>query len=134
MQAGFDDMTDAEGPDRAGRAVGRRQWLFRDVNERIEGLAERLDLSDAIPILCECGSMSCNERIELTRTEYELLRLHPTRFAVVAGHDIPAVERVVEENERFAIVEKFGEGAAAAIERDPRRGARGDDGCDTVET
>ena len=128
MQPGFDDIAGTEERDRAARSVGRRQSLFREVNERIEGLAERLDLSDAMPILCECGSMSCNEGIELTRTEYELLRLHPTRFAVVAGHDIPAVERVVEENERFVIVEKFGEGAAAAIEHDPRRGTRTDDG------
>jgi hypothetical protein len=40
---------------------------------------------------------------------------------VLRGHDIPEVERVVEENERFVVVEKFGESAVVAINLDPRR-------------
>ena len=53
--------------------------------------------------------------------EYEKLRRIPTHFAVLRGHDIPEVERVVEENERFVVVEKFGESAVVAINLDPRR-------------
>jgi hypothetical protein len=123
------------GQDDAPGAAGRRQTLFREVNEQIECLAESL-LLEAIPMLCECGMTDCKERIELTRAEYELLRLHPARFAVLAGHDIPAVERVVEENERFVVVEKLDESAAAAIEHDPRRRRRTGDGearFDSVE-
>jgi hypothetical protein len=101
--------------------IGRRQSLFRNVNEHIDELAENFDLLDQVPIICECASTECNEQIELTQAEYENLRRIPTHFAVLPGHDIPDVERVVEQNERFVTVEKFGESALAAIKLDPRR-------------
>jgi hypothetical protein len=101
--------------------IGRRQSLFRDVNEHIGELTENFDLLDQVPIICECASTGCNEQIELTQAEYENLRRIPTHFAVLPGHDIPDVERVVEQNERFVTVEKFGESALAAIKLDPRR-------------
>jgi hypothetical protein len=103
------------------RQIGRHQSLFREVNERIDELAETFELRDEVPILCECGTPDCNERIVLTRAEYEDLRRIPTHFAVLPGHDIPAVERIVEQNERFVVVEKFGESAKAAIRVAPRR-------------
>ena len=101
--------------------IGRRQSLFREVNEQIERLAENFDLLEQVPIICECASTECNGQIELTQAEYENLRRVPTHFAVLPGHDIPDVERVVEQNERFITVEKFGESALAAINLDPRR-------------
>jgi hypothetical protein len=113
-------MTQPKDPEQA-LEIGRRQSLFREVNEQIDQLAEGFDLLDQIPIVCECASTSCNERIELTEAEYENLRLIPTHFAVLRGHEIPGVERVVEQNERFVTVEKFGESALAAIKLDPRR-------------
>lgn len=116
-------MAHQEVSDKQADAIGRHQSLFREVNERIEELAESFDLRDAVPILCECGNTDCNERIVLTEAEYDKLRRIPTHFAVLRGHDIPAVERVVEQNERFVVVEKFGESAKAAIRLDPRRRA-----------
>jgi hypothetical protein len=101
--------------------IGRRQSLFRDVNEHIGELTENFDLLDQVPIICECASTECNKQIALTQAEYENLRRIPTHFAVLPGHDIPDVERVVEQNERFVTVEKFGESALAAIKLDPRR-------------
>jgi len=109
-----------EGTDRE-QEIGRRQSLFRELNERIEELAGSFDLLEALPIVCECGSTSCDDRIEMTVSEYEKLRSDPTHFAVMSGHDIPHVERVVEENERYVVVEKFGASAAEAIQLDPRR-------------
>jgi hypothetical protein len=107
--------------DQQAHEIGRHQSLFREVNERIEELAESLELRDEVPILCECGTPGCNERIVLTEAEYDDLRRIPTHFAVLPGHDIAAVERVVEQNERFVVVEKFGESAKTAIRLDPRR-------------
>src|SRR5437016_14174953 len=104
--------------------IGRRQSMFREVNEKIEAVAADLDLLDEIPIFCECGSANCHEHIALTETEYERPRRFPTHFAVLPGHDLPAVERVVEKNDRYLVVEKFGESAIAAIKLDPRRRAR----------
>jgi hypothetical protein len=117
-------MSHQEIADQQALEIGRRQSLFREVNERIEDLAEKFELRDEVQILCECGSTDCNERIVLTENEYETLRRIPTHFAVLPGHDIPTVERVVEQNERFVVVEKFGESAKAAVRLDPRRRSR----------
>jgi hypothetical protein len=103
------------------REIGRHQALFREVNERIEELAETFDLKDELTILCECGSGRCAERIALREDEYERLRRIPTHFAVRPGHETPAVERVVERHDAFVVVEKFGGSAGAAIRLDPRR-------------
>jgi len=112
---------DAGVPDQQAREIGRRQSLFREVNERIDELAETFELRDEVPILCECGNTECSERIMLTQAEYEAIRRIPTHFAVLHGHDIPAVERIAEQNERYVVVEKFGESAVTAIKLDPRR-------------
>jgi hypothetical protein len=114
-------MAHQEASERQARKIGRHQSLFREVNERIDELAETFDLRDEVPILCECGIADCNERIVLTQAEYDNLRRVATHFAVLPGHDIPDVERVVEENDRFVVVEKFGESAIVAIKLDPRR-------------
>ena len=62
------------------------------------------------------------DRVELTLREYEEVRSHATRFFIVPGHEVTAVERVVEQNPRFAVVEKLDRGAEVAEQRDPRRG------------
>jgi len=107
--------------DQRAREVGRHQALFREVNERIEELAESFDLKDELTILCECGLSHCDERIALREDQYEQLRRAPTHFAVRPGHEIPDVERVIERHDEFVVVEKFGESAKAAIRLDPRR-------------
>ena len=107
--------------DRRAGEIGRQQALYREVNERIEELAETFDLKDELTILCECGSGRCEERIALHGDEYERLRRVPTHFAVRPGHEIPDVERVVERHDGFVVVEKFGDSAKAAIRLDPRR-------------
>jgi SpoU rRNA methylase family enzyme len=112
-----------EQSDQQAHEIGRRQSLFREVNERIDELAGDFDLQDEMKILCECASDQCTERIAMTEEEYENLRRIPTHFAVLAGHEITAVERVVEKNDRYIVVEKLGESAAAAIKLDPRRRA-----------
>jgi hypothetical protein len=110
--------------DQRAREVGRHQALFREVNERIEALAETFDLEDELTILCECGSGQCDERVALREDEYEKLRRIPTHFAVRPGHEMPDFERVVERHDGFVVVEKFGESAKAAIRLDPRRRVR----------
>lgn len=104
-----------------GRRLGKHEAVFREVNERIEEISSDFDVVAAIPLLCECAEVDCTERIELTRAEYERLRAEATHFAVVPGHEIPSIERVVEVNDRYVVVEKFGESAVAAVKLDPRR-------------
>ena len=113
--------------DDQGRRVGINETLFRDVNERVRDLEEGFGSPGGLlHFVCECGDAECTERVLLTKEEYESVRAHSNRFAIVRGHDIPAVERVVQETDRFVVVEKLaGPASRIAEERDPR--AAGDD-------
>jgi hypothetical protein len=108
--------------DERQRRMGLNETLFREVNERVkavsEGFAEPAEMAEFV---CECGDDSCAARIRLTLAEYERIRSSPIRFAIVHGHELPEVERVVEENERYTVVEKLRGGPAELAEaHDPR--------------
>ena len=101
--------------------VGKNESLFREVNERIREINHDLHADERSDFLCECGSDECTLPISLTLVEYEQVRRVPTHFAIVPGHEVIDVERVVSQTERYAIVEKDAPVAARiAIERDPR--------------
>jgi hypothetical protein len=68
----------------------------------------------------ERADPSCVETVELSLGEYETIRTSPVRFPVKPGHDYPEFERVVDENDRYAVVEKFGEAAEVVRRLDPR--------------
>ena len=78
--------------------AARNQSLYREVNERIEDLNKRFDaaLSAGATWVCECADSRCSEPMELTMGEYEELRSHPNRFAVLPGHVLEKVEHVVD--------------------------------------
>jgi hypothetical protein len=107
------------------RRIGENEILFREVNERVEALNEAFNtLTDRVSIVCECGQLSCVDRISMTLPEYEALRADPTTFAVVRGHEVPDVETVVAEGEGYSVVMKHaGAAAQLAAEEDPRSGA-----------
>jgi hypothetical protein len=102
--------------------LGQNEAVYREVNERVLGINERFGIdAERVSFICECGRLACTERIELTVEEYEAVRSSPVRFALVPGHDDPDVETVVEQNERFAVVEKhLGGPAELAAAEDPR--------------
>jgi hypothetical protein len=102
--------------------LARNQVLFREVNER---LAEVADARSTVPteFCCECSRIDCDEMLALDRGEYEEVRSSSNLFVVAPGHETPEVERNVEENARFTLVEKT-IGAQLAIDSDPRKRAR----------
>jgi hypothetical protein len=69
--------------------------------------------------LCECGNLDCVEEIPLTDAEYTRVRSNPATFAVVPGHSLEDVETIVEETDRFQIVEKHPREAAIARATEP---------------
>jgi hypothetical protein len=101
-----------------------RQTLFREVNERIEELAEEFGAGTGpISLLCECANSGCLERIEISAADYKQVRRFPTRFLVKQGHLDRQTERIVRETSRYDIVEKTGPDATEAVRLDPRRAA-----------
>jgi hypothetical protein len=98
------------------RMAGRNQSLFRDVNERIRRVSSQMIPTETVGFLCECADTGCVETMQLTLAEYEVIRLNPKRFPIVAGHEWPDVERVVQRNDRYEIVEKVGQAAEIAVQ------------------
>lgn len=97
----------------------KTQSLFREVNERIEEITQANETNGEV--LCECADRECTATIPLTVDEYEAVRLFPTHFFVVPGHVNRRIERVIGENGRYAVVEKFDEAGVTAVKLDPRR-------------
>jgi hypothetical protein len=108
----------ADGHD--AKSAATSQAVHRRVNEAIErgrwpGEERRLVFR------CECGRAGCTEMVQLTPEEYESVRSDPRRFIVLAGHEAPGTEDVIEAGEGYLVVEKRGEAARLAESTDPRR-------------
>jgi len=88
--------------------AARNQVLFREVNERIAELTTLDRVRDMHLLICECSDEACAESLEVALAEYEAVRAHSDRFVVARGHELLAIERVVDANPRFVVVEKFG--------------------------
>jgi hypothetical protein len=101
--------------------IARNEATFRRINEDIERGRDTEDDATLIGFICECGQIDCSRLIELTPAEYEHVRSDPCRFAIVNGHEIPAVESVIERHDRYAVVSKrSGDGGEVAKATDPR--------------
>lgn len=105
---------------RAEDRLGRNEAVFRDVNERIEKGLWPGEPDGPVAFRCECASLGCNMLIELPINAYERVRADPRHFLVLPGHEIPAIERIVERHAEYVVVEKSGEAAEAARATDPR--------------
>jgi hypothetical protein len=102
--------------------AAKNQSLFRQVNERVEDIAQSFDLDmQHLDFICECAHTDCVERLELSVGEYEAVRSAPTHFAVAGGHEIADVETVVERTSRYVVVAKLGVGGELANKLDPRQ-------------
>ena len=102
--------------------IGLNEAVFREVNERIEGLAETFQLKgEPLDLVCECGDATCVQRLSMTHDEYEELRSDPRQFAVHPGHEIPDVESVVARKKGYDVVAKDrGTPERVAEETNPR--------------
>ena len=107
------------GVDRVERAA-TSESLFRDVNEQIERLGDLALHGNRFAAVCECSDPGCFQSVEVSRREYEAVRAHADRFVVAVGHELLEIERVVDRDERFVVVEKVGAAAAIVRELDPR--------------
>jgi hypothetical protein len=108
--------------DERGKRIGQNEVVFREVNERLRELGEGFSLvSDEAEFVCECGNGACAERVYMSLAEYESIRSNPKRFLIMPGHETPEFEKVIEETDRYLVVEKLPGGPAGmAIRDDPR--------------
>lgn len=102
------------------KRLARNESLYREVNERISEVNAVFDVDGRADYLCECGRPDCTDTMSLTHGEYERVRTVPTHFFVKPGHEDPSVERVVQQNDGYLVVQKLGEAAEEAASSDPR--------------
>jgi hypothetical protein len=104
--------------------LGANEALFREVNERVAEVAERFVADEShnlINFSCECGDKACAEQIPMTAGDYEAVRADATHFAVVPGHEVPDIERVIARHSNYFVVEKQDPDAEeVARDTDPR--------------
>ena len=99
--------------DRVRRAENEN--TFRLINENVVSLAGE---EEALDFVCECSRLDCTERIRLAVDAYRRLRQVPEWFVVKRGHEQLDIERVVEEEREYLIVEKIGEAGDVARRAD----------------
>lgn len=90
------------------RRLVENEVIFRQINKDVDGFLHDVGVENLLtaPFYCECSNLDCHERIELSPAEYERVHKDPKRFIVVRGHEVPAIERVVEQHDVFNVVEK----------------------------
>jgi hypothetical protein len=109
--------------ERTPEQIARTEALFRNVNEEIKDASGRFE-AEVGEFVCECGDPTCTEHVEVPLEEYDDVRRHSTRFVVQHGHVTGRVERIVQRNHRYTVVEKVDRVVAAIVKRlDPRANA-----------
>ena len=96
--------------------LAKNEAHFRKVNERLKEIS--IPWAKTTDYLCECSAPSCIETIELTRTSTNG-SVPADDVLLLPGHERPDLERVVQENDRFVLVEKV-VAVEEIVEADPR--------------
>jgi hypothetical protein len=103
--------------------LANNEVLFRDINERIAGVAAPQGIpgdDHVYEFLCECSNVACDLRLPLTLAVYEDVRKEPTQFIVAPGHELPEIEIVLSRSTGYQVVRKQGDAAELVAEKDPR--------------
>src|SRR5947208_5225438 len=89
-------------PSRSER-LAANEVRFREINEAAQPQRETQGQGRFV---CECADRSCTAWIEVPLPEYSAIRANPRRFVVAPTHEMPDVERIVERQEGYFVVEK----------------------------
>jgi hypothetical protein len=101
--------------------IAKNESITRDINEGIEEAMTSMSPEGYVRLLCECGQLTCERVIAISLAEYEDVRRDGRRFVVVKEHVIPDVEDIVDETERYVVVQKRdGTPSDVAEASDPR--------------
>lgn len=87
--------------------MARTESAFREVNEAIKKTAERFEADEA-GFVCECADPACAEPVTAGLDDYDAVRSDATRFLIAPGHEVRPLERVVERNDEYEVIEKLG--------------------------
>ncbi|MGI9184130.1 MAG: hypothetical protein ACR2GZ_04065 [Solirubrobacteraceae bacterium] len=106
--------------DQLQRRLAANETVFREVNEGIERGQWPGEDAEPVRFRCECARLGCNLLLEMTLVEYEQVRSHPRRFLMIDGHQVPELEKVVQREPGYLVVQKLDEAGEQAEATDPR--------------
>jgi hypothetical protein len=95
------------------RRMRENEELMEELNRRMERMLEEIrededtDADAPIAFLCECSHLDCRERVHLEPSLFDRIHKDPDVFVLVPGHEVPDVERVVDQVSDFLIVRKL---------------------------
>jgi hypothetical protein len=78
------------------------ELFFRALNEEIF----KAGGMTAADVVCECANPLCTERMLVPAPTLHALHADPKLFVVLPGHQIPDLERVVDEIDGYLVVQK----------------------------
>ena len=108
--------------------IGRTDSAFRDANEQIRTKAnEHLTAAEQpVPFICECADEECTTIVQLSVSEYEVVRSHSRQFLNVIGHErSEGLIEVIAKNHSHLVVRKSGRAGEVAESLDTRRNGHG---------
>jgi hypothetical protein len=102
--------------------LARNKALIRSLNQRVAVISETLDTFGSLKFMCECGIYACRKRIELTASDFEVIRSEPTHFLVHPDHVLYALEFVVLEyaGSHVVVEERVSEATRLVVATEPR--------------
>ena len=86
---------------------------MEELNRRMERTLEEIreeeddDRDAPIAFLCECSQLDCRERVHLTPSRFDRIHRDAEVFVLLPGHEIPDVERIVDQEGDYLIVRKL---------------------------
>jgi hypothetical protein len=85
----------------------RRQELVRAVNDEIDKLNDQSEPVDGLmTVVCECGSESCHDQVELPKAVYEAVRASANQFVLKPGHETAGSDWLVECELSYYVTER----------------------------
>jgi hypothetical protein len=69
--------------------------------------ARNRDATGETKVICECADLRCNAILAATAADYARRSRGAHGFWVRPGHEIRGLERVIEENGDYAVVQKL---------------------------
>jgi hypothetical protein len=92
--------------------LAENEVIFREANLSVAEFiveGENENTKTIIPFYCECSNRNCRKRIRLTPKQYQAMHQKRRYFIAIDGHEIPAIEKIIQKEEGFNVIEKFGE-------------------------
>ncbi len=90
-------------PENFAARAALTEKLFAELNDSLVASNREADWTEFI---CECANPLCEDRIDVTPETLAKIHSRPDHYVVKAGHEIDAVETVVDRGEGLVIVKK----------------------------